>query len=376
MYYTKKKQTGGKKIGKGGVSCVIKPAISCNKTKKTPPNYISKIMKKHSFSNNYNKVNKKLKQIDIKQKYYRYFLEKCVLTKANITNREYKDIKIINKVLENDNNILSNLNNLEDLQCKIEKNKSYINIIEKYAGDSLYKILQFKTLNINNNLNEIITNLLEGLNLLHKNNIVHRDIKIDNITINKKFKATYIDFNNSFIISDINKISVIGNYSYNISLDYLIFFYLYVLITKKNYKFNKKLINIISKICNKKIKNSIKTLSNINISFTSLISFNTKKIKNININNNYNINLEKLIKIVYKKFITLNNPLDYFKKKLVFKNDVYGLGIVFKIINNKLINGKNNIDITKFNKLLEGMTNINPNKRLTAKESLDLWQKK
>jgi serine/threonine protein kinase len=378
MYYTKK-QIGGKKIGKGGISCVIKPAISCNKTKKMAPNFISKIMRKQGFTNNYKKVNEKLKEIDNKQKYYRYFSEKCLLNNTLIKSRPYKDIKIINKFIAN-NNIISNLDIFDDLQCEIEKNTSYINIIEKYGGDSLYKILQFKTLNITNKLEEIITNLLEGLELLHKNKIVHRDIKIDNITINNKFKATYIDFNNSYISNNINKISVIGNYSYNISIDYLIFFYLYVLIETKKYKFNKKLVLLISKLCNKKIKNSIKTLSDINISLTSLISFNTKTDTIIN-NSKYEYieyKFDKLIKLIYKKFSKLSNPISYFKNDLVFKNDVYGLGIVFKIIYNKLINGnmQTNINKDKFNKLINGMTNINPDKRLTAKESLDLWQKK
>jgi serine/threonine protein kinase len=394
MYMNKKIQQGGKKIGKGGFSCVVKPYISCNNTKKNVRHQlISKITKKKTLTSNYIKVNKILKKIDKNEKYFRHFINYCKLKKSQIKARKYKDIKFIDSNILN-NLLMSGVNDFNDIYCEIEKNIEYYNIIENYGGHNLHKILQYKLLNIKNKLNIIVTNLLEGLKLLHDNNIVHRDVKIDNITINSNYNATYIDFNTSILTSDIKKISIIGNHSYNISIDYMIFFYLYRFIVIGNYKLNKKLINYIDKICNKNIKNSIKTLTDINISYKSLISFDEKNInKKISKNKDLtyerdNIKFYNLIKLVYKKFISLKNPLDYFKNDIVYKNDVYGLGIVFKIILTKLFNNNitteqinsikskdNQFNIGKFNELINKMTIINPNKRFTATEAYNFWTK-
>lgn len=377
--YTKKHiQLGGKKIGKGGFTCVIKPAITC-KTKKYNNTIVSKITKKKQFTKTYKEVNNKLKVIDPEQQYFIYYDTYCNLKKTDIAKRFQKDLKIIND--EDSTYLLSDLDDLDDLYCEIDKKHSYININENYGGDSLYKILQYNTLPIKSNISDIITNLLNGLKLLHDNKIVHRDIKIDNITITKEKKrlsTKYIDFNNATFSTKINRISLIGNYSYNISLDYLIFFYLHIFINNRKYDFNTKLINIISKLCIKNIKSSLMILSNIDLSFTSIISLETNIIHTYKEKDGdiENLKFNKLIKLVHKKFKTVNKSkkqlLTYFKNELVYKNDIYGLGIVFKIIKTKL-----DIPDKAFNHklttLIDKMTNILPEKRINITEAVNIW---
>jgi serine/threonine protein kinase len=394
-------QIGGKKIGKGGFSCVIKPAIRCKKTKKANSLYqntISKLTKSSALTSNYKNVNSKLAKLDPNQDYFIHYLNSCMLKDKDVRSRLYKDIKYSDIDIDDANKyLLSDINDFDELQCELDKKEKYVNIIEKYGGESLYKIILYKTINIKPKINDIITHLLNGLQLLHTNNIVHRDIKIDNITIDdSKFKSQsspsssqlssldtqlksqlrfipkYIDFNNSFIASEINKISVVGNYSYNISLDYLIYFYLYIFITKKGYEFNIALIKKISKLCNNTIKSSNKTLSNINISYTSLLTVENgylKKKKDNKIRVIEQIKFNGLIMLIYKDFKKQKNPLEYFKNFIVFANDVYGLGIVFKILyrkyslrNNKLFN------------LIDKMTNLNPKHRYTINEALNFWE--
>jgi serine/threonine protein kinase len=424
MYKNNIHQIGGKKIGRGGFSCVVKPHISCSnsKTKKVKTGLISKITKKKTLTQNYIKVNKLLKKIDPQQQYFRHYSKYCSLTKKHISSRQYKDIKVIDTNIL-DNSTITDLDDFDELHCEIEKGTSYLNIIETYGGYNLYKILQYKQLNIKPKLHMIVTNLIKGLKLMHDNNIVHRDIKIDNITINNNYHATYIDFNTSVITPLIKKISVIGNYSYNISVDYMIFYYLYRFIVIGNYKLNKKLVYHISKLCNKNIRNSIKTLTDINISYTSLITFNnndkniiktSKNVKHVKHTKTNavvakhsdktstvlkdkldNIKFDNLIRLVYKKFSSLDKPLEYFKTELVYKNDIYGLGIIFKVIYNKLLAANNTIttdtittdklnskstksnsfNIVKFEELINHMTNINPDKRFTADEVYDFWMK-
>ena len=144
MYKNKIHQSGGKKIGKGGFSCVVKPYISCgNNTKKIKPGLISKLTKKKTLTPNYIKVNTMLKKLDPQQQYFRHYRKYCSLTKKHITSRQYKDIKVIDTNILDDSTI-TDLDDFDDLHCEIEKGTSYINIVETYGGHNLHKILQYK----------------------------------------------------------------------------------------------------------------------------------------------------------------------------------------------------------------------------------------
>ena len=120
-----KKLIGGKKIGKGGFSCVVKPSIKCNRTKKNNKLYkntISKISKLSALKPNYKDVNNLLMEIDNEQKYFIYYIDRCILSNNQVKNRIYKDIKFSNLDLDNNNKyLLSDINDFEDLQCELNK---------------------------------------------------------------------------------------------------------------------------------------------------------------------------------------------------------------------------------------------------------------
>lgn len=372
-----KRQLGGKKIGRGAYSCVIKPALSCpTSTKKSLTGKISKILRKDAFKKTNKKLNTLLSKIDKNKDYLIYYDKYCKADISKLKTRKYRDIKVIKDYNDNENELISELITFEDTNCIIKPDHKYINIIESYGGSTIHDIyIHDKKIK---KPYEVVLQLLQGLKLMHDNNIVHRDIKIDNIVIDDKNIARYIDFNVSKITKDIpdKYISLVGNFKYNISLDYIILYYLHLLITYKGYKFNNKLVKTINNICYKKYKSYVQTLSGLKISFTDLLTNTTMVSDDMSdiFINGYNENkFVALIRFMYK--IYKNSSFSkYYKEEYLYKNDIYGLGILFKIIIFK--NGldiKANEQARKLNILANNMIVINPKKRFNINNCLDFW---
>ena len=369
MYKTKKLY-GGKKIGKGASTCVIKPAINCNITLKNG-NKISKIMKSNRFTKTYIKINDVLKKLDKNQKYLIYFDESCYFKKDDIDNRKFKDIELIssneNNILDSEIEISDIYNDTDKFKCILEENKKYTNIIENYGGLTLINYINKNKLNTSN-VNEIVYNLLKGIELLHDNKIIHRDIKIDNIVVNRNH-ARLIDFNISKFAEKqtLDNISLVGNFNYNISLDYLILFYIHIFIYHKKRRFTKNLINIIARICSKKYKNYINTLNDIKVSYTNIITTNDYNFSE-NLDLEFNKDFIELIKKTYKLY-KLKTFKKYYTEEYIYKNDVYGLGIIIKIITNKL-KMKNEF----YNNLSNNMILFNPKKRFNITDAINYFE--
>lgn len=371
---------GGKKVGKGSHTCVVIPPFKC-KTKKLKGK-ISKIIEKNKVKKYVNSVNNKLKEIDEKQKYTIYFDEMCNIKGKDLIQRPYKDFR------ESDNIKLELKNSFEDIEelnegkCVVESDKTYLNFIETYGGPTLYNlILTNKKVN---NVSKIILQLLNAVKLLHNNGIVHRDLKLDNVVINpKNGNARLIDFNISRITDELqNKpvdelITLVGNFKYNISLDYIILFYIHILITFKNYTFGKKLITVIIKLCRKKYKNYISSLSDISISYNSLFSTIISSKDELEEdfiydekNNLFDRNISKIVKMMYKLY-KKPNFRDYYLNTYLYKNDIYGLGIIIKILATKY-----NLRNKRFLELSNNMISFNPNKRPGINKCIEFLNKK
>ncbi len=80
-------------------------------------------------------------------------------------------------------------------QAPVGNDLRYFLIMEYLAGKDLEKYFQSKSFDIDEkNLKNILTQVLSGLNAMHKKNILHRDIKPQNIFITDDGKIKLLDF--------------------------------------------------------------------------------------------------------------------------------------------------------------------------------------
>src|SRR4030042_487655 len=86
----------------------------------------------------------------------------------------------------------------------VEHDNNYAIIEEDFDGTSLREIIQSKKLDIQSFL-DIVAKVSETLGFIHKNNIVHLDIKPDTILINSRTNAVKItDFGISAVLTHAN----------------------------------------------------------------------------------------------------------------------------------------------------------------------------
>ena len=144
----------------------------------------------------------------------------------------------------------------------------------KYGGPSLYSYIENNGIDVNTAWKWMI-HLIKGLKLLHDNNVVHLDIKADNIVIDEDLKPKFIDFGLSKFASEFEQSDVCYYYRiyplfYTVQCiknieklykeyEHLVEFY------DKNYKRNTetdlilKLFNEATKYPSKYFKNTIKS---------------------------------------------------------------------------------------------------------------------
>jgi serine/threonine protein kinase len=403
---TLKLMKGGRFLGKGSYGCVVSPALSCNisinskKSTKKLTKYskiqasnnktVSKIIL--SPDNNIRDeitISNKLKSIDPHQKYFITISEYCKIKtipqdRSNITRVKYLDdnsgyyhkldkkdldkkycpvdlaMKPINLVMPhggyNLEEIAEVINNygLYGKSIKSDKHKS-LDMISKtklLIGQMLFK-----------NLKECIRNLLQGLFKMHRNRIVNRDIKEENIILNynentKKIHIRYIDYGLSELLTsefckDDNNIDLKGTFEL-IAPEIFIVYQIY---NNKQYVRND---NYIMGKINSDIKDYVKKqLKSLHI--------DTSELYNIVPQLYSKIKSEFNNKTLMNKYFGTNEHLNGYLQK----NDVYTLGITLYEF---LDAYTNEIDIRKdlrLYDLLKKMINIHPDNRYNTLQCLN-----
>ena len=388
---------GGNKLGEGGFGCVIVPHIPCSK-KELPKSkiYISKIIQ--SNFRDYReevKLMNKIKKIDPNNKHLISFEDTCVLNDNDVKNRKYagdilrvKYNTIGSKISKEKFTILDKkVNNKlkkEDIDndyCKFDPRLQYFNQIQIEGGNELNMYFKLPEVDSNykylkNNCGYIFKYLLTGLKLLHKNKVVHRDIKPNNILLNIKNNKGYprfidfglsTDFNEDYEIEDIGHRHGTATY---IPID--------IFIAYKIIKLSYKNVNVFTPIGINKLKTEInKTYiskykdyyekNKLNKSFLKFKSstekdnlVNTKEY--VNATDIHNLLIKLLIQ--YKKGrLLLNHKRHY--DGYMYKGDVFALGLTFKKFYDAL-----KINNNKIENLIKHMVQTNPDKRYNVNQCL------
>jgi serine/threonine protein kinase len=201
-------------IDYGGFGCIYRPLLDCKLENTGDKYYISKILKKNNifvsilrdnFLNNINNENEIIYYKNNALPYTEYAIGKKITEKivdferyfypalefCNIKFREMKKnkpetitkCKIIDEIIENN-----------------DINKSFINYKIKYIDNpitllALYSSNKISNKKIQNSLIYNTQNILDSLQVLRENKIVHNDLKFNNIILNlETLKPFIIDF--------------------------------------------------------------------------------------------------------------------------------------------------------------------------------------
>lgn len=196
-----------KLLNQGGFGCVYYPGINCKGKIKKSKSSVSKLQKKTFSSTNEEDISNIIKKIP---KYDNYFIpisKSCDVDVKNINPKLISKCNIVSSDddAETDNYVLMEIPFVKNIpffelitNIDYEKNEIFLNIIESYEF------------------------LLDAINILNKKNIVHFDLKGNNILFNKTTDTPQIiDFGLSIPIKDIDSKNI-KKYFYIYSPDYYI----------------------------------------------------------------------------------------------------------------------------------------------------------
>ncbi len=194
---------GGNLLSEGGFGCVFRPEIDCQGKTLENTKYVSKIQINNKSAKKEIHIGKKIQKINGYKNRYTPVLKSCFINISEIETRDKNKCSLFKRESENKFILLKIL---------------YI------EGDNFlnYIIQQKNSKQILNNLINGYNHLLKSLQLLIENNIIHFDIKGNNILFNAKMNLPIIiDFGLSIDTDELN-IKNLKNYFYIYSPDYYI----------------------------------------------------------------------------------------------------------------------------------------------------------
>lgn len=204
---------GSKLIKQGSYGCIYYPSITCSGTSSSSTNkkkFATKIQK--SSFNTINEINigKMIMNIPNYNYYFVPVIKNCpIKLKALHAKQQEQELSKCKIISEKDNNI------------------NYILMTMPYISNkSFYSIFSnTKNKNINKNIIPLIdtfNTLLDAISILLKNNIVHFDLKVDNILYNTELNIVQmIDFGISIPIDKLTT-ETIKDYFYIYAPDYYV----------------------------------------------------------------------------------------------------------------------------------------------------------
>jgi len=187
-----------KLLSQGAYGCVYYPGIDCNGNEDKKRKYVTKLQKKGYNSDNEINIGLIVRQLKNFFLYYAPVVEYCDVNISKIDKRLVQKCEVVKSSDDVDYILMKieRIPNIDFFAFLTNKHESkeyiFVNMLETYSY------------------------LLDGIHLLNNNEIVHFDLKFDNILFNQKTKTPFIiDFGISLNMAE---------YSYEVAPDY---FYIY-----------------------------------------------------------------------------------------------------------------------------------------------------
>ena len=369
---------GGKKLGEGSFGCVIVPNIKCAASKIKYNTKIKTVSKLVGFKNKEDlkdlndeiRLNTLIKSFDKDNKYFITILEHCKINTNEKDSFESRD----NISVQNYDYNVDKYN-----KCVLNKNRLNYNLIMPFAGLDLIDIIiepkyADKLVIIKNKLQYVIYHLLKGIRYLHKHNIIHLDIKPENIAIDISkegviTQCAFIDFGLAYDIKHSGKADDLfyflsGTPGYIPPESYILYLlYSYGIKKIGDAHFKESMLKkATSELADTEMyyKEELSLPQTIfkhdkthdNSFFSFLKTDASKYFKNNDLNHIYDIfaDLIKRDKIIIEYF----KPMD----GIIFKQDIYALGITLYLMY-KMTNSNN----PHLLDLISNMIEIDPIKR-------------
>ncbi|MAP67493.1 MAG: hypothetical protein CMF80_07335 [Candidatus Marinimicrobia bacterium] len=187
-----------KLLAQGGFGCIYYPGIDCDGKVIKSKNYVSKLQKKNSTSNNEVEIGDRIKKIPNNFKYFRTHEDECDINLSSVDKKLLKNCHPI----------------------KLDEDIPYMVLKFRYLDNpDFFSVLFDSNTSKNHRISYIIQsylNIIKGFNLLSDINVVQFDLKNENILFDRS--------NNNFIITDFGISLDMGNFKMEKLLDY---FYVY-----------------------------------------------------------------------------------------------------------------------------------------------------
>ena len=192
-------------LSQGGYGCVYHPSISCFGNIRKSKKFVSKLQRNDWAASNEIEIGKLIKKIKDYELYFLPVTSSCEINLSNVDKNLLSDCNIVKK-RPNSKFILMKMKYLEN-----------ISFVEFFTSNTNKSNLMFSK------LVETYLNINRSISILNENNIVHHDLKIDNILIGaQSLNPIIIDFGISMNMNNItlDDIDILNENFYIHSPDY------------------------------------------------------------------------------------------------------------------------------------------------------------
>jgi len=199
MIRKEKKKNAIKIINQGTYGCIFRPGLTCDGMVDDSPKEVTKVQRKEETSDNEIEIGKKIMKLKSYTSYFAPIVESCEVDISNIIDDEFRKCEFIKR---KEDSMVKSQNSNNELNFEINK----ITYVGKETLSSYYYKLFTKKDPV-----EFIKQFINGYKILMKGakkmgdiDIVHYDIKENNIMCKQTGRPIYIDFGLSFDMSELS----------------------------------------------------------------------------------------------------------------------------------------------------------------------------